>query len=219
MSIEAAIFTNGRSSFPRMLESVNRQTSPFVHHTISGMDIVDAMNSALDKCSSEYFVKIDDDFMLHPLAFAFIEECIEKHAREDVAFYWWHLWDFAERKSIQSLKVYNTKLAKKVGFRSDERGRIDLCFIHDTKEKGLKSLSYTDVLAVHAQCPVEDEREYQKMWAKLSSSGFYVSDYASKKRRKSTLDEQFDESPQLIEVVNRRCRTEFSKFMNEVLDV
>jgi len=66
------IITNGRSTFEYCHEAIKGQIGVLVNiHIVRDRKWVDANNYCLANCPSKYFLRVDDDMMLHPKALLF----------------------------------------------------------------------------------------------------------------------------------------------------
>ncbi|MFW6130165.1 MAG: hypothetical protein ACOC56_03200 [Atribacterota bacterium] len=182
--ISAFIITNGRSSYKYCKKSIDNQKNiSFKVSVISDVDWVDANNKILELCDTEYFLRVDDDYLLHPLAVSYT--C------NDIAYmnkyfdpikptiYTWRLWDFIKKCENYGIKAYEFINAKNIGFRTSPemeiqkygyvRGKIDFVFGVNAKKtypRGKKSLwrvKRPSILGGIAFATLEEQLEYRRM--------------------------------------------------------
>lgn len=211
-SFDICVFTNGRSSFDYCMKSIESQTIKANIHLYENLKVADSMNQIIrDPNVSEYFVKIDDDFMLHPYAFEYMEKFVPFN--DNVGFVYWHLFDAASSSNIQSIKMYSKTKALESGcFTPDTSGRIDVNFMHSIRGNGNKIVKDDSVIAVHCCPSMREQNKYEKIWKRASPSGshskpnkHYMLTY------KKTLEEQYKESEKWINESNNN--TPFSSFL------
>ena len=126
--IEVFIITNGRSTFPYCLNSVKSQVGiKFKTTIISNKPWLEANLSILDKCKSKYFVRVDDDMLIHNRAIEFMNYVVANQ-KGDVGMRQWRLWEPYSNKVCKGIKIYTADVARKIGFRVNEIGKIDKMF-------------------------------------------------------------------------------------------
>jgi len=213
-SFDICVFTNGRSSFDYCMKSIESQTIKANIHLYENLQVANSMNHIIrnDKIS-EYFVKIDDDFILHPSAFEYMEKLIPFN--DDVGFKYWHLFDAATSSNIQSVKMYSkTRALDAGGFIPDNSGRIDVNFMHNTKKCGNKIIKDNSVIAVHSCPPMHEQNRYEKIWKRSSPARVHSKPNKQYMRMyKKTLEEQYRESEKWI--IKSNNNTPFSLFLKE----
>jgi hypothetical protein len=166
--IEIFVFTNGSSSLEYALRSIEAQTVPCKHSILRDMSILDGMNNAVKQCQSEYYLKIDDDMLLHPRLVEFYEWKLKQLGSP--ALYGCRLWEPWHKRFVQSVKAYQTRIARKVGFHADARGKIDVEYVRNLAATGHKALIDLDsIVAVHALRSVEEQRQYRDIWLRLAT--------------------------------------------------
>lgn len=215
-SFDICVFTNGRSSFDYCMKSIESQTIKANIHLYENLQVANSMNQIIkDDNVSEYFVKIDDDFILHPYAFEYMEKFIPFN--DNVGFKYWHLFDAATSSNIQSIKMYSkTKALEVGGFIPDESGRIDVNFMHKIKDNGNKILKDDSVIAVHCCPPMHDQNKYEKIWKRASPTRMHTKPNKHYMRKyKKELIEQYEESEKWINKSNKN--TLFSLFLRDLL--
>lgn len=115
LSGEVTVFvpTVGAASFETCIEHIRSQDSIFK------LDIIDhiaPMNAAfqqmLDRCTTPYFVQVDEDMLLAPHAIGTLLKEI-KNADANVAIYCASLWDEHLDRAIAGVKIYHHEIVKR----------------------------------------------------------------------------------------------------------
>jgi len=126
MSIEAFIITNGRGTFEYAHRSLKEQTFKNLKITvIRDRKWIDAVNECLSKCSSTFFIRVDDDMFLHPYCVEYMYHQAKRINQRRIAAYSCKLWEDWAGKIAGSVKVYHKKnVVSKLGkFRVNKLGK------------------------------------------------------------------------------------------------
>ena len=213
-NLEAFIYTNGRSLYEYSLRSLREQTFPIRVTAIRDKSMEDAMKYALRKCRSKYFLKIDDDFLLHKRAVEFMWWHLAKREKRSAAMYWWHLWEEWSGNPVQSIKIYNTAHAKRIGFSPDNEGRVDIRFIGKIRRRGKVIIRDQAMPALHACAPWQEQLKYIHLWRRSSKSGRHHKIRTTMMRKfHKTIEDQFSGRNALLESINKRYKTMFYRFI------
>ena len=216
--IDVFIITNGRSTFDYCNKSVDSQKEvKFKKHIIKDMDWQSAHDYMLDNCSSKFALRVDDDMLLHPLALKFMYKCV-KNQKDDVALRGWRLWEPWSNKVCKGIKVYNHKIAKKIGFKLDNLGKIDKPFTANAENKGYKIKYTKDVVAIHSCGEFEEHLKYWKMRGEHTGGNFKVKENWAKNLIKDfsmDLQEQYDLNGEFIKEYNIKKGTDFGNFIKK----
>ncbi len=201
--------TNGRSTHAYSLQSVNT-ANPLERYPLvilKDMKWIDALNHCLDLCTTPYFLRLDDDFILHPKALKYFECTIAKHHCRRIGFYYWMVWDIAKGVIRRSVKAYSTKSLKSIGgFQADAKtGRVDRVTNPLLYKKGYTCWADSSVVAVHACGSPEEQQAYARKWGRSASELAL--------ENSPTLDTQAKMSGFFLEEINRQKETEFHKFL------
>lgn len=226
--LTAYIFTGGRSTFEWAYKSFEEQTVSLPIHVYRDMPLVDAMNNILSTCPTRYFVKIDDDFLMHPRAIEYMSWCL-LHApaqkKRQAGLWEWRLFEHWSQTMPWSFKVYDSKRVKSLGgFRSAQQGRIDWEYENAMKKAKLNREQDFSIISLHA-APHDkyDQIEHENFWKKNNRSGKLEPrkgshhKYKTRKMRqyKISLSEQFDKRIEWIEESNNR-EHKFHTFLKNV---
>lgn len=161
---DAYVLTNGRSSLPYCLESLKGQSVPINVNMVQDMSMEAAMNHIVKVCQTPWFLKIDDDFLLHPRTV----ECLRRvKLRPTWSMYYWYLYDVCTGKTIQSFKLYNAAVAREVGFRARSSGRVDPNFLKDVAARWPVHAD-NSMVALQLCPPWEDQERYEHIWTENS---------------------------------------------------
>lgn len=201
VTVEAFIFTSGSSILEWSVRCVQEQRYAIPHRVISGMPIDEAMNFCLTVAKADYFIKVDDDMLLHPYAAGFMQRVVSrcKVMPTMCSFMLWQPWN---NRVVKSIKLYNTRVARKIGFRRDERGKIDRSYVEDIRAKyphpkdgkGTYNIvahkqDRKSVLAIHALRSIPDQIAYRDLWMRNSGAGS-LEDFEARDHDQATIVEQ-----------------------------
>lgn len=214
--IEAFIITNGRSSFKYCLKSIENQTLSVPIRVIGDMSCVDANNKALVECRSNFYFKIDDDFILNKYAFEFMNNVLQcRRGADRVIMYDCRLWEDFTKKVIRGLKVYNTELSKSIGgFSVNKLGKIDKPFTKKIEKSGLRTIrDKSSIVGIHSCPPWEDQIKYEHLWTKNATVKHRKTTRSSMKRYDKDLSYQYSLSDDFLINLNRKKKTKFHRFI------
>ena len=179
---------------------------------VDKIPLTKAMKYCTKNATCKFFAKLDDDMFLHPAALAFYDYFIREN--QTLAMYGCRLWDVRTARTIQSFKMYNTKIAGKIGFKVDNKSRIDRVFLHELKTRQLRY--YVDdwsVVGVHAHRSIEDQQLIKGVWSRDGNNrGRRVGG------KPSVYKKQYDLVGKLMKIAmgNRsRLRSGFVRFIRE----
>lgn len=161
--IEVFIITNGRSTFPYSLRSVESQEGVKFNHTvIENMKWVNANNKILDMCKADYFLRVDDDMLLHPYALSYMWHRISTQAPH-IIMRTFLLWEPYKKQRVRGIKVYTHKSANKFKFKQNKLGKIDKVFAQRVKGTSYKIKTDKNVVGIHSCSTVDEHLEYARM--------------------------------------------------------
>ncbi|HUU88492.1 MAG TPA: glycosyltransferase family A protein [Candidatus Glassbacteria bacterium] len=215
--LQIFVVTNERSTFPYVLKGIEQQTVDNLGViVIKNMKWVDALNNIVDRCTTKYFIRCDDDFFLHPCAVQFIFDGMIEQENAIMGCY--KLWeDWSDRVS-GGVKIYNTSRVRKLGgFEENHRGSVDGKF-----SKKIKKSKYNEtgnkmsVLGIHARATLEEMMQYEKIWNEKVGKVFtkWKPDKKTTKQMKKytkTVEEQFDMCIPLLRKINKSRHSDFFK--------
>lgn len=219
--IDAFIITNGRQSFDYVIESLKNQKGvSYNYNIISGMSWLDACNECLYHSNAPYYLRLDDDMILHPRALAFFERFIEiKHDPLGV-FYCLKLWEPWNDRLCGKVKIYNRELTKKIGFKIDSRGKVDKIFKKEAAAKGFKIIGdKTSAISIHAACSADDNFFYSNLRKETNDPSFTIRRKEIKKLDKVLKKTPYKEQLRLADTplgdLNIKGNTLFGQFIKE----
>ena len=214
MEIEAYILTNGRSSFKYAEKALEAQTVPININVVRNKSMTEAMNGILKTAKSEWILKVDDDFILHPMAVQYIKETIP--VSERYALWWWCLWETFTNRRIQCIKVYNRERSLKVGgFRANGMGKIDRLYMHDLEKQGYRIRKDKSIIGLHACAPWNENVAYEAIWSRVAKVPHVKSkDKRGKmKKYRTPLIEQYKRRIPVINKYNKAMKTKFHFYL------
>lgn len=216
--LEVFLITNGRSTFSHAKGSIEAQKHVTFKTTIhEGMDWLSANRQILKVCKAPFFVRVDDDMILNPHAIRFMWHCVKAQSSR-IALRGFKLWEPYSNKVVKGIKVYNLALAKDIGFRISDIGKIDKLFTADAKKRRKKVIYSDDVLGIHACSTFKEHLRYALMRGEDKGSGFSVERAWMKhhiNRFSVPLRKQFKMANKFIRRLNKRTKSDFFRFLRE----
>jgi len=214
--IDVFIITNGRSTFKYCKKSIDNQKDvKFKISIIKDMGWQEAHEELLNRCSSRFALRVDDDMLLHPLALKFMYKCV-KNQDNRIALRGWRLWEPWSNKICKGIKVYNIDIAKKIGFKLDNLGKIDKPFTKNAELAGYKIKYSKDIVAIHSCGSFDEHLKYWKMRGESDGPQFREKHkWAEDLMNKCFLDlkDQYNLNKKFIPKENKRRGTEFGVFL------
>lgn len=162
-------FTNGRSTFHYSNASLKKCVRKSPIHVVKNSELGPALNSILETCKTPYFIKVDDDFFLHPESLRFMASQIP-HLPENWVFYCCILWDNFWGEKRGNIKLYNIDAVKQVGgFHPNKYGRIDCRLLKQIK-KHKKSfvMDKSSAVGIHVLGSPDDIELHKTIWGGFS---------------------------------------------------
>lgn len=147
-----------RSSLRFCLKSL-RKAGCSNPHIVKHMFWVDACNHMALACTSSWFLRVDEDMFICKWSLSFISELIEANPSSGMVSC--NLYDWKTRSSLRGIKAYRADVARELGFRADDNGRVDKLFSSRLAEKGISAIISDVVVGVHAHTP---DQEQVKSW-------------------------------------------------------
>jgi len=216
--IDVFIITNGRSTFEYCKKSIKNQLG--VHFSpiyIRDKDWQESHEILLKKCRSNYALRVDDDMLLHQLALKFMYKCI-KNQNSNIALRGWRLWEPWSNKICKGIKVYNTKIARQIGFKLDHLGKIDKPFTKNAEKAGYKIKYSKDIVAIHSCGTFDEHFKYWVMRGESNGKKFEEKRKWAKNLIENcpySLKEQYNLNKKFIPKENIKRGTKFGDFLNE----
>ena len=211
--MEAFVITNGRKTLDYTLRSIDEQTLHIKTTVIRDLKWVDALNLCCRQATSDFYFRIDDDMFLHKLAFEYYCEAIKLH--KNIGVYECKFWEDWSSKPAGSLKLYNSSVVKKIGFRPNRLGKVDKTFAEDLSKTKYARIKDKSMIGLHACASAEDQIRYRSLWknnnSTLSESEFSKTFDNLIHRCNKTLDDQYSVLSRIFSI-NRRYKTGFYKF-------
>ncbi len=213
-------FTNGRSTYEysarSLADSWDRQAEIVV---LRDMHFSDAVRECVERCDTPYFFKVDDDFILHPKAVAYMRKRVLEYPNPDeLGIYYCHLWEDWTSRVRQSVKVYRAEALRHIGgFKADYLGMVDKATKAALERAGFKVVKDQSVIALHACGSWEEQLEYERLWSSVADKPYRKSTHNAMKEYCGTksLDQQYAMRLEWLEDVNRQLNTPFHTFLLE----
>lgn len=210
--LEIFVITNGRSTLPYVIRSLESQSTKRPVTVIRDMQWIDALYKCVNLSESSFYIRVDDDMFLHRDAVAYYLHILNGN---DVGVYECKLWEDWTNKAAGSLKAYNTKVVRKIGFRTNRLGKVDKVFTQDLKKTKYKRIKDNSMVGLHACSSVEDQKRYRQLWretASISKSAFAKTFDNIIHPPQKVVADQFSDLRK-IRQVNKKKRTKFFYFI------
>jgi len=128
LDLELFVITNGRKTFDYVMRSIEEQSVHRKVTVIRDMLWVDALNECANKCQSSYYLRVDDDMVLHKCCVAYYLTRIRVAERKNGGVVVCRLWEDWSKKPVHGLRMYSRKAAKKLTFEASRLGKVDKVF-------------------------------------------------------------------------------------------
>lgn len=162
--IDVFVITNGRESFDFCMESIKNQSVKLPVSVVRDYDWLDAVNYCKYNSKCSFFMRVDDDMLLDKKFFEFccytVEGFLDRKTSSRPILVSARLLELHRNKIIRGIKLYNTKLSKKVLFRVDVNGKIDRLFKQDAVNAGYYIHALPCVVGIHAANSFEWQVQY-----------------------------------------------------------
>ncbi|HSV98612.1 MAG TPA: glycosyltransferase [Sedimentisphaerales bacterium] len=210
--------TNGRSTFEYSARSVAESADLRDRAVVlANLDFLDAMARCVEQCETPYFLKVDDDFILHPKALAYMRDRVLAYPRpEELGIYYFHLWEDWTSRVRESIKIYSLEALRKIGgFQPDHLGKVDRTTLARLEQAGFKVVADPSVVAIHACGTWQEQLEYERLWSAGAGTPYQKPTHDAMKAYCGTksLSQQYDMRLDFLESVNRQLGTPFQEFL------
>ena len=215
--LEVFIITNGRATYPFCQQYVDQQKDVKFKTTVHrDMEWLEANQKIIEVCKSPFFLRVDDDMILHPRAVSYMWRCVENQYGR-IALRGWRLWEPYSHKICKGIKIYNKKVVQKMGgFRISNLGKIDKVFTRDAKARGFKIKYGEDIVAIHACSSPEEHIKYSVMRGEDKGPNWKQERKWIKKHVSScnlSIEEQSKLTGKFLYTLNRKRNNPFYKFI------
>ena len=161
------VLTVDDPAFAACLEAIHKQEGPpFTLDIIRNVCPFSAAAQAMiDRCTTPYFIQVDEDMLLQPGAVATMEAIMEA-APDDVGMICFHLYDDDREVKIQGVKIYRTALLKALSFHDLKASEMDL--LEQMGRHGIRWILHPDVKGRHGTHYTIESiyRRYKTMYEK-----------------------------------------------------
>ncbi len=174
--LEIFVITNGRKTFDYVMKSIEDQSVHRKVTVIRDMLWVDALNKCASLSKSKYYIRVDDDMFLHKYTVAYYLSRMKKATHRKAGVFLCKLWEDWSHKPVGGLRMYSTRVARKLKFQPSRLGKVDKVFNHCLRFAGYRQIKDHTIIGIHALSSVEDQQRYRKLWrdhnAKISRKQF-----------------------------------------------
>jgi len=214
--LEVFIITNGRSTFPYCLKSVEgQQNVKFKKTIIRDMKWIDANNEILKLCQTKYFLRVDDDMLLHPRAMEYMWSRVETQG-DHIAVRVFLLWETYKNMVVKGIKVYSHGPTKEIGFKVNALGKIDGVFREKVEKSKYKMKTDKNVVGIHSCSTVDEHLKYALMRGEDKGKKFPKKEKNIRKfigRNEKTLEEQYEMRDEFLYNLGKESQSIFYNFL------
>ncbi len=161
------VLTVDDPAFQSCMEALGKQEGhPFELEIIRNVSPFSAAaQEMITRCSTPYFIQVDEDMILHPDAVSRMEQFMSQ-APSEVGMICFHLYDEDRECPIQGIKIYRTELMKRLAFRDLKASEMNL--LDQMGEQGIRWILHPDTLGRHGTryTPETIYRRYKTMYEK-----------------------------------------------------
>jgi len=165
--VTAFVLTIDDPAFPYCLKALASQSyKKFKVEVIKHFRPVSAADQEMiNRCGTEYFIKVDEDMILYPTAIEKMEKIMEA-APQDVGMICFYLYDKDREQNIQGIKIFRTSHVKGLMVQNVRASDMDL--LEQMDRKGIKWIAHTEVMGLHGTIytPETIYRRYKSMYEK-----------------------------------------------------
>ncbi len=162
--LEIFVITNGRNTFKYVMKSLKKQSIERKITVIENMKWVDALNKCIDLCESKFFLRVDDDMILHEYCVEYYLSKMPRMDRKAGGVYVCRLWEDWSNKPVHGLRMYSHKAARRLGFVPSKLGKVDKVFHKKLGSIKKRQIRDTSIVGVHALGSTEDQKMYRDLW-------------------------------------------------------
>ncbi len=165
--VTAFVITIDDPAFPYCLEALTNQSCKnFKIDVVRRYRPVSAADQEMiNRCDTEYFIKADEDMILHPNAVEKMVEFMEL-APNNVGMICFHLYDKERDQNIQGVKIFRTGYLKDFMVHNVRASDVDL--LEQMHKKGIRWILHPVVMGLHGTVysPETIYRRYKSMYEK-----------------------------------------------------
>ncbi len=165
--VTAFVITIDDPAFSRCLEALTNQSCKnFKVDVVRGYRPVSAADQeTIKRCDTEYFIKVDEDMILHPNAVEKMVECMES-APNNAGMICFHLYDKEREINIQGVKIFRASYLKNFMVHNVRASDVDL--LEQMHRKGIEWILHPAVMGLHGTIysPETIYRRYKSMYEK-----------------------------------------------------
>ena len=210
--------TNGRSTFDYSIRSLAGSWELNERIVLlRDMHWLDAVNACVERCDTPYFFRVDDDFILHPKAAAYMKmRVLEYPEPNKLGIYYCHLWEDWTSRVRESIKVYSVAALRAIGgFKTDNMGKVDRTTNRLLEKAGFRVVGDPSVVALHACGDWQEQVRYEILWSKMADTPYKKPTHEAMKNYSGTnsITQQYAMRGDFLEQVNRQLNTPFSQFL------
>lgn len=167
MDLEIFIITNGRSTYSNALRSLERQSAKIKITVVENMKWVTALNHCNSTCKTKYYLRVDDDMLLHKYCAEYMYSIGSKI--KSLGAYVCRLWEDWSSRVGGTIKMYNVESVVSVGgFIANKLGKVDKPVNLSLSRNGRRIVKDCSIVGVHACGTTEDQNRYRQLWLENS---------------------------------------------------
>lgn len=208
--------TNGRSTFEYSHRSLKKAYTGEIT-VLRDMRWLEALNACVQRCTTPYFFRMDDDFIVHPAALAYMQKQVLAYPEPDkLGIYYCHLWEDWTQRVRESIKVYSVAALRAIGgFHADDKGKVDRVTNRMLEEAGFRVVGDPSAVALHACGDWQEQLNYESLWCAMAAAPYKKPTHEAMKAYcgSKTLDQQYAMRKGFLERLNHQLNTPFHRFI------
>lgn len=208
--------TNGRSTFEYSLRSLKKAYTGEIT-VLRDRRWLDALNACIEQCTTPYFFRMDDDFIVHPAALAYMQKQVLAYPQPDkLGIYYCHLWEDWTHRVRESIKVYSVAALRAIGgFHADDKGKVDRVTNRLLEQAGFHVVGDPSAVALHACGDWQEQLNYESLWSAMAAAPYQKPTHTAMKQYcgSKTLDQQYAMRKDFLQQLNAHLKTPFDRFI------
>lgn len=212
--LELFVITSERETLNYVMDSIEKQSVHRKVTVIRNLPWIEALKECMKQSQSAFYMRIDDDMVLHKHVVAYYSSKIKQSLKYKHGIYVCKLWEDWSKKAAGGLRMYSTKVARKIDFRPNKLGKVDKPFRADMQKIGFSERKDSSIVGLHMINSEETQERLRELWRKQASSNKMFSASFDNLIHPYYLPiEQQYKKLKKIESMNKKRRSSYFNFM------